>query len=245
VLSDNGPQFAARLTRVFTHVLGVKQAFTTTYRPQVNGQVERFNQTLADTLAHTVFHEQKDWGEKLGAAVYAYNQTANSMTGFTVAELALSSAPRSPTQMPDFYPVTSRSRAQFRQELLRRADVLGRASKERLDLGAEKMKYSYDAKVVQRKNVHLGDVEFVRTYLTDPATSPKLEFPVSGPFPVSKVYGPHIEIMTRNGPQTLHLDRVIRAPSIQDLPAGVEVLPPRKKSLNQRGPRQWKRTTNL
>jgi transposase InsO family protein len=50
-------QFAALFRRVFTHVLGVKQAFTTTYRPQVNGQVERFNQTLADTLAHTVSHE--------------------------------------------------------------------------------------------------------------------------------------------------------------------------------------------
>jgi Chromo (CHRromatin Organisation MOdifier) domain len=35
--------------------------------------------------------------------------------------------------------------------------------------------------------------------------------------------------MTRDGPQTLHLDRVIRAPSIRDLPSGVEVLPPRKK----------------
>ena len=43
VLSDNVPQLAAKFFQDVCRILGTKNQFTSTYHPQCNGQVERFN----------------------------------------------------------------------------------------------------------------------------------------------------------------------------------------------------------
>ena len=50
ILTDNGSNFASKFFGVITNMLGVKHVYTSAYRPSTNGQVERFNATLADTL---------------------------------------------------------------------------------------------------------------------------------------------------------------------------------------------------
>ena len=50
ILSDNGPQFVARLTLEVYRILGIRDVFTTTYHPETNGQTERYNKTLASAL---------------------------------------------------------------------------------------------------------------------------------------------------------------------------------------------------
>jgi hypothetical protein len=73
--------------------------------------------------------------------------------------------------------------------------------------------------------VQLGDSVFVRTHVIEPARSPKLSFPVAGPYPIVGVSGSNVEIRTREGTQRVHLDRVVRCPS--DLPSGVAWVPHR------------------
>ena len=43
VLTDNGPQFAAKFLDAVCALLGVRHYLTTAYRPQANGQNERIN----------------------------------------------------------------------------------------------------------------------------------------------------------------------------------------------------------
>ena len=50
ILTDNGSNFSSKFFGVITDMLGVKHVYTSVYRPSTNGQVERFNATLADTL---------------------------------------------------------------------------------------------------------------------------------------------------------------------------------------------------
>ncbi|CDF35613.1 unnamed protein product [Chondrus crispus] len=50
LLSDNGTQFTARFFQNVCRILGIRNVFTTTYHPQANGQVERFNRTLTSAL---------------------------------------------------------------------------------------------------------------------------------------------------------------------------------------------------
>jgi transposase InsO family protein len=69
LLSDNGPCFASRFFQVLKKVLGVKHVFTSAYRPTTNGQVERCNATLVDTITH--FAREKDWDLSLGLACIA------------------------------------------------------------------------------------------------------------------------------------------------------------------------------
>ena len=60
VLSDNGPQFAAKLFIDICRIIGAKNVFTTTYHPQCNGQVERFNRTIINALRHYVADHPKE-----------------------------------------------------------------------------------------------------------------------------------------------------------------------------------------
>jgi transposase InsO family protein len=46
LLTDNGSQFVAKFFQTFCRILGVKQVFTSAYRPSTNGQTERFNRTV-------------------------------------------------------------------------------------------------------------------------------------------------------------------------------------------------------
>jgi transposase InsO family protein len=52
LLSEKGQCFAINVFQALTKALGVKHVFTSAYRPTTNGQVERWNKTLVDTLTH-------------------------------------------------------------------------------------------------------------------------------------------------------------------------------------------------
>jgi RNase H-like domain found in reverse transcriptase/Integrase zinc binding domain/Integrase core domain len=67
LLSDNGPQFASRFFQAVCATVGVEQLFTSTYHPQTNGQVERFNRTVLEKLKHYVTSVQDDWDEQTRA----------------------------------------------------------------------------------------------------------------------------------------------------------------------------------
>ena len=54
-------------------MFGIKHRLTTAYHPQANGLDERFNQTLANSLAKFAQVNRDSWDEHLGAVVYAYN----------------------------------------------------------------------------------------------------------------------------------------------------------------------------
>ncbi|THH05354.1 hypothetical protein EW146_g9922, partial [Bondarzewia mesenterica] len=46
IISDRGPQYSAKVTRELCKKLGIKQAMSTAYHPQTDGQTERTNQSL-------------------------------------------------------------------------------------------------------------------------------------------------------------------------------------------------------
>ena len=76
ILTDNGSNFASKFFGVITNMLGVKHVYTSVYRPSTNGQVERFDATLADTLV-VLTKRTKDWDKAIGLACHAYNPTVH------------------------------------------------------------------------------------------------------------------------------------------------------------------------
>ena len=96
LITDNGTHFNNNLLRAITTSMQIPHAFSASYHPQTNGQVERFNATFAAQLAKYCDAEETDWDLYLPSIVYAYNTGVHSTTKFTPYELAFARHPKSP-----------------------------------------------------------------------------------------------------------------------------------------------------
>jgi hypothetical protein len=84
ILTDRGTEFCNQLNLWLCEALGVHHAKTASYNPASNGQVERFNQTIANCLAKRCSDaSHKDWDKHVAACVSASNICINRTTGYT------------------------------------------------------------------------------------------------------------------------------------------------------------------
>ena len=81
--SDQGTNFTSNLMAAVCDLLGIEQTRTSSYHPQGNGQVERFNRTLEAMLAKVVSDHQRDWDSHLPRVLFAYRTAIHETTGFT------------------------------------------------------------------------------------------------------------------------------------------------------------------
>ncbi|KAK3521358.1 hypothetical protein QTP70_003433 [Hemibagrus guttatus] len=81
--SDQGTNFESEVFQTMCELLDIDKTRTTPFRPQSDGQVERFNATLQKILATTSERCHWDWDLMVPYAVMAYRATKHSSTGFT------------------------------------------------------------------------------------------------------------------------------------------------------------------
>ena len=77
-------------------IAGVQKLHTTPYHPQGNGQCERFNSTLCNTLETLSEEEKSDWKSYLGCMTHAYNCTRHASTTYSPYYLMFGRHPRLP-----------------------------------------------------------------------------------------------------------------------------------------------------
>ena len=80
VVSDRGLQFAAELTKELNRMLGIETRLSTSFHPQIDGQMEQMNQELEQYLRFFVDHRQKDWPEWLASAEFVVNNKVHTTT---------------------------------------------------------------------------------------------------------------------------------------------------------------------
>jgi len=80
MILDQGPQFAAELTKELNQMLGIETKLFTAFHPQTDGQTEWMNQELEQYLRLFVEHRQKDWPEWLTSAEFAVNNKTHTAT---------------------------------------------------------------------------------------------------------------------------------------------------------------------
>ncbi|VDI58319.1 Hypothetical predicted protein [Mytilus galloprovincialis] len=89
--SDQGRQFESGLFKELCAKLKIDKTRTTSFRPQSNGLVERYNRTLENTISKYISKNQRDWDEQLPWALMAYNSSEHETTKFS---------PKTPTRKP-------------------------------------------------------------------------------------------------------------------------------------------------
>ena len=96
LLSDDGLQFCAKLSRALYERLGVNKIFTSSYHPCTNRVVQRVNHTMALMLATVGNELQNDWGLHLPHIESAYNNSVSAATGLAPDEVHIGHLPRPP-----------------------------------------------------------------------------------------------------------------------------------------------------
>lgn len=85
--SDRGSGFMSELVKEVCKTLGCEKISSTSFRPQTQGFVERFNATLATMVSMYIDDPQDNWDDGLPFHRYAYNSSRNSSTGESPAYL--------------------------------------------------------------------------------------------------------------------------------------------------------------
>ena len=100
ILSDQGSHFLNHLMRNLQQLIGYNHIYSTTYHPQTNGVVERFNATFVPQLAKLQDINHNNWDEFLPAVVFAYNTGIHRTTHYSPYELIFGRCARLPIQPP-------------------------------------------------------------------------------------------------------------------------------------------------
>lgn len=89
LLIDNSKQMASKFFTHICQILGVKNLFTTTYHPQINGQADKFNRTICSALRKYIVDHPTDWYLFTPVLTFEYNRQPHTCTGITQFYLVL------------------------------------------------------------------------------------------------------------------------------------------------------------
>ena len=96
ILSDRGTHFQNKLMENLQQLIGYNHIYSTSYHPQTNGVVERFNATFVTQISKLQSTQHNNWDEFLQAVVLAYNTGVHKSTKFSPYELLYGRSARLP-----------------------------------------------------------------------------------------------------------------------------------------------------
>ena len=96
IVTDQAQSFCSEFMEIIYSSFASKHTKASPYHPQTNGQAERFNRVLADSLALFVKKNQKDWDRYVPYVQFAYNSARSESTQFSPFYLMHGREPRLP-----------------------------------------------------------------------------------------------------------------------------------------------------
>ncbi|POM57631.1 Pol protein, partial [Phytophthora palmivora] len=83
IVSDRDPRFTGAFWDTRFQLLGTKLTMSTADHPQTDGQTERVNRVLEDTLRSFCAEAPRSWSDQLSMVEFALNNAVHASTGFT------------------------------------------------------------------------------------------------------------------------------------------------------------------
>ena len=147
--TDQGTNFNSDLMKEVCSLLQIDKSRTTAYHPEGNGQVERFNRVIADTISKYCAENPRTWDEFLPYVTFVYNTTVHKTTRATPFSLVYGQECQYPIDL--FYPkpidyeykegadFAAQLHETFREVQANARQVLGSTQRRRKDLYHKKV----------------------------------------------------------------------------------------------------------
>ena len=164
LLSDQGRNFESELLAELCSLVQVKKLRTTPYRPQTNGQCEKYNSTLISMIGCLPIDKKKDWQSQVSTLAHAYNSTCCEVTGYSPFYLMYGRESLLPLDIRfkvrnmNYWVLPTKK---FVKRLKSRMGWAYSRAREMADADAKKHKRRYDLKCRGNK-LQVGDMVLVR-----------------------------------------------------------------------------------
>ncbi|MCP3681087.1 MAG: transposase family protein, partial [bacterium] len=99
IVTDRGKNFQSKLLQEICNLCAIRKISTSSYHPETNGLVERFNRTLCNMLSMYVTKQQNDWDLWLPYCLFAYNTAKQDSTQESPYFLLYGRDPRLPVDV--------------------------------------------------------------------------------------------------------------------------------------------------
>ena len=212
--SDQGSQFESKLFQSLCKLLGIDKTRTTSYHPQSNGFIERYNRTLENILSKLIDNEQRSWDDALPYAMMAYRSSVHELTNQSPAKMLLGREIQLPVDLllgcpPDsvVFEGDVASYVEGLRDVLRNVHEYAR---EYMVEASEKQKRGYDHRT-NYKSYKAGDSVFLFEPIRKKGICPKFESLWTGPWVIlDKVSDLIYKIRKTAGshPRYVHHDRL-------------------------------------
>ena len=202
LLSDRGTNLLSHLMQDVCGLLGIKKINTSTYHPQCNGLIERFNRTLKTALRKHAAKFGAQWDKYLHGVLWVYRNTPHESTNEKPSFLLFGTDCRYPTEAAWLPPtaITPTEVQDYREELMLNLSSAREIAAEAIQSAQSKYKKNYDRKT-DIKEYRMGDWVLIRFPHEETGAKRKLSRPWHGPYRVIssdetgisalKVYAPH------------------------------------------------------
>ena len=184
ILSDQGPEFESSMFKRLAKLLETRKIRTSPYRPQTDGQVERFNRTLLNMLSAYVAESGLDRDQYLPYVMLAYRSSVNASTGCKPNLMVYGRECNLPIDvMYDRVPEIVHACPQDYVDFLRKGLTSAHAfARQHLEEAALRQKRNYDKKTSHHEPFKEGDL--VRYYYPPLRQKSKFALPWTGPWRV-------------------------------------------------------------
>ncbi|KAM0735103.1 Retrovirus-related Pol polyprotein from transposon 17.6 [Formica fusca] len=180
ILTDQGTNFLSEIFKNTCKLLKLNKIQTTAYHPESNGALERSHRTLAEYLRHYINEDQTDWDEWIPFAMFTYNTTPHTATGYTPFELVYGHQADLPTSLTR-PPKPTYNYNDYAQELKERLRATNQLAKEHIKEEKIKAKKQYD-KSTREIKFKVGDKVLMHDETLRRGRSKKLEPLWTGPY---------------------------------------------------------------
>ena len=181
-------------------IMNVKKLNTSSYRPQTDGLVERFNATLTQSLTMYCNTHQTNWDQYLQGVLFGYRTSSSSATNETPFFLLYGRHPRLPMDVKLLPPSKlSADNSAYRSHIVKNLAIAQKLAADYNDAKQIKIKVHFD-KMAAPPKFEVGQKVLVHDPTKPKGLTKELADHFKGPYKIIEQKSPVHFILDRMGP---------------------------------------------